>query len=551
MTKEGDYQIDQRFQAAIERFKLKPADVMDTLGNPLWRIRNLYQIIDKAGRLVAFTPNWVQEQLLDDLFVKLIRRLAVLKSRKHGVSTLFEIVIFDLTYFGEMLQASILDLTAPNAEEKLKKIVKTAYQSLDADVRERADPNNNSSFGFPNGSIIYAGKQARGGQNQILHISEWGPIAHSDPKRSEEIKTGALPSADEGMVLIESTFKGGKGGDFYDLLKRAMETPEEHRTAKDYKFRFFAWWQDPRNTLEGEVRWLPRELKDYFAELERELAMVFSDGQKVWYWKTKLEQGIFMQREYPSTVEEAFRAPVEGAIYADAMQKLRAQKRITRYVTRDPGAPVFAAWDLGWNDSLSVWLFQLVGRDVIVFAEHTARHETGSEFMRWIEEQGVFVECHFLPHDGGSGNAASEGKSFEDVLAKAGANKVLIIPQVQNIWTGIDATRNLIGRCWFNAEGCDYGISALEAYHTKEATSNGVTSKEPVHDWSSHPSSALRVIAEGLEEGIIKPQLAKRVLTSMPPRMPDGTLVDLEHIRQKNPLLNRRGLAKSGLRAQR
>lgn len=523
--------------------ELTVEQVQENFANPLWRIRNIYSITDKKGHVVPFRPNFVQEALLDDLYVKKERRLLVLKSRKHGVSTLFEIVLFDYCYFGANLQASILDLTHGNASDKLVKIVRFLWENLDEEIKEKLVTDSSKMLEFANGSNINAGKNARGGQNQLLHVSEWGPIAHEDPERSTEIKTGALPSADEGVQLIESTFKGGKGGDFYDLIKRTMETPEDQRTGKDFRFRFFAWWQDLRNTLEGQLEWIPKAVLKYLADIEDKCGITLTLGQKVWYFKTKQEQGIFMQREYPSTVEEAFNAPVEGAIYGVLISELRTAGHIMP-IKRDRGSPVFACWDLGWNDTMSVWLFQLIGRDVVWLFERTARHETMAVMYGELERTEIPILGHFLPHDGDHGNVVSGRVTPKVALVKAGGVNVVVVPKVSRIADGINVTRDIIARSFFNEPGCTYGLSALESYHTKEETTNGVTSQNPVHDWSSHPSSALRTMAEAMEMGLVKPSIARGVMTA--PRTPEGeVIVDLQYIRQRS-MFRKSGKAKSG-----
>lgn len=516
------------------------------MADPLWRIRNIYKIVTKKGEVIDFRPNRVQEIILHDLYFDNVRRELVLKSRKHGVSTLFEIIILDWCYFGANLQASIIDMTHTNASDKLTKIIRFAWENLDPEIREKLITDSSQMIEFANGSNINAGKNARGGQNQILHVSEWGPIAYKDPERSTEIKTGALPSADEGLQFIESTFMGGKGGDFYDLIKRSQETPEDQRTAKDFRFRFFGWWLDERNTLEGDIKWIDKATMAYLDRTEKLAGEKLSDGQRVWYWKTKQEQGIFMHREYPSTVEEALNAPVEGAIYGERISEIRAAGHIAKF-SRDTGAPVFATWDLGWNDSMTVWLIQLVGRDVLWLWEKTARHVTMAEMFAEVDRAQIPVSGHFLPHDGANKNVVT-GTSPKDALEKAGGVNVIIVPQVRSVWTGINLLRDVLARSWFNEPACTNGISALESYHTKEETTNGVTSQNPVHDWSSHSCDAARIFAEAMEQKLVNPGLARRVLTA--PRTPEGdVIVDLDYIRQQN-VRRQSMLAKSGSRRQ-
>jgi hypothetical protein len=519
------------------------------MADPLWRIRNIYTIRDKQGRVIPFRPNVVQEAILHAIFVLGQRRIVVLKSRKHGVSTLFEVIGFDFCYFGEHLQMSIIDLTHPNASDKLTKICRFLWESLDGEIKEKLISDSTTMIEFANGSNINAGKAARGGQNQILHISEWGPIAHEDPERSEEIKTGALPSADEGMVWVESTFKGGKGGDFYELIVRAQQTPPDQMTAKDFHFMFFPWWQDERNTLAGDPSWIPAKMRAYLDKLEVKIARKLTGGQRVWYWKTALEQGIFMQREYPSTVEEAFNAPVEGAVFGEIMSEIRAEGHIVPF-PRERGAPVFAVWDIGYDDSTSVWLFQLVGRSCLWLLHKTVRHMNAGQVYLEIQKAEIPIDTCILPHDGKS-HAAGTGTSYRDELEKAGASNIIVAPRPVGIGPGINLLRDLLARSWFNEPGCSYGISALESYHTKEVQVGGVTSRDPVHDWSSHPTDAARVAAEAIEQGLLSRTLSRPISASVP-RGPDGEVfADLDHIRQSNRSMFRRsGLAKSAVRHQ-
>ena len=49
-----------------------------------------------------------------------------------------------------------------------------------------------------------------------------------------------------------------------------------------------------------------------------------------WYQRKRDELGMFMLREYPSTLEECFQSPVEGAIYAELIDKPLAHSDCSR-----------------------------------------------------------------------------------------------------------------------------------------------------------------------------------------------------------------------------
>lgn len=504
--------------------ELTPSDLdllRRRLADPVWRLHHLYTITNKKGRRVPFRPTPAQSMLIDAVYVLGLKRHLILKARQMGFSTLIALMIFDACYWGENLQGSIVDQNLVAASEKLTKKIGFAYENLPVPLRTPLKVDSATAMQWSNGSSINAGKKARGGTNQWLHISEWGPIAHEDPKRSEEIKTGAIPTAEEGVIFVESTFKGGRGGDFYELIKAAQETPPEQRTTKDFMFWFFPWFDDASYTLDGDMSIVPQEIHDYFKRLSADLGRTFTDGQKLWYYKTRQTYGIFMKREYPSTVEEAMSAPVEGAIYADILAGLRTKGQITRFVW-EHGAPVFAAWDIGWNDTSVVWLIQVLGREVHWIYHIERRHATASEMAALLRATGIPIAAHYLPHDAGNGNAAT-GSSYRNELEKAGLTGLYLVPRSINIWSGINSLRELLHRSLFNAETCAAGLQALESYHVKDVSSGGTVTKEPVHDWSSHSADAARIVAEALSLGLVRaPAGFGKKITLRSPDDPDN-----------------------------
>ncbi len=520
-------------------------ELSEKLSDPLWRIRNLYIIIDKKGNEIPFRPTPQQEVLIEEYYEKGRKRFIILKARRLGFSTLIDIILFDKCYWGRNLQASIVDLTQGDASEKLKTKIRVAYENLPQQLQEKLKTDNEHSIEFGNGSTINAGKNARGGTNQLLHVSELGPIAHIDPKRAEEVKTGALPSADEGDIFIESTFKGGKGGVFYQMIKTAMETPEEHMTAKDYKLLFFPWWQDATLTLDGNMDAISPRSKRYLDELELKLGIKFTDGQRLWYHVTEQEQGIFMTREYPSTIEEAFSAPVEGAIYADLLASIRANGQIKDFLP-DRGQPCFVGMDIGWNDTTTAVLFQLSGREINWLWTYEAMHRTAADFMDELVKTEHKVAGIFIPHDGDSATAGSNGVTYRKQLELAGATNVVALPRPKDRWAGINAMRELISRSWFHRTDTAGGIEKLEQYHTKPISAGGVTSREPVHDHSSHMADAFRTAAEALVLGKVQ-TMAGRRMRDMPMEVRRGQVVDIDTIRESR-MNRRKGRAKMSYR---
>ena len=68
---------------------------------------------------------------------------------------------------------------------------------------------------------------------------------------------------------------------------------------------------------------------------------------------------------------------------------------------------------------------------------------------------------------------------------------------------GINRLRQLLPRFTFRIPACEDGLEALSNYHMVRTTSTGLAVDEPVHDWASHASSALKIIAEAEMAGML------------------------------------------------
>ena len=303
-------------------------DIEENMMNPLWRLNNLYSIVTKRDGVQPFRPFPYQQKLFEDIFLRGRRKHIIVKARRMGFSTAIAVLLLDQCLFNTALQASIVDLTQEDAREKVRSKVRVAWeaQPLLAALGLKAKPQADPHWGWNNGSHLYAGINARGGTNHLLHISEWGPIAHMDPSRSKKILTGALPSADEGIVMIETTWMGGKTGELWQILKDAMEVPAAQKTEQDFWLTFVAWFEDPRHTLPG-IRAIDSVTTKYLDTLEADLGISLSTGQRLWYFVNSLRYKEDMTQEYPSTIEEATERRVAGSIYGKWVSKARHDGR--------------------------------------------------------------------------------------------------------------------------------------------------------------------------------------------------------------------------------
>ena len=95
--------------------------------------------------------------------------------------------------------------------------------------------------------------------------------------------------------------------------------------------------------------------------------------------------------------------------------------------------------------------------------------------------------------------------------------RVHIVPRVQQIATGIEATRQAFGGLYFDRAKCGPGINKLRRYRYVKNTNN-VTGREPLHDDSSHAADALRQFGQMSQQVVSGgywgnlPQVRRRIL---------------------------------------
>lgn len=483
----------------------------------VWRLNNLYWVkaVD-TGKAVPFVPKAEQRVLIDAVYVKKLRNILVPKARQLGISTVICLIILDSLLFHGGVQCAIIDLTQPDATKKLRNKILFAFEHLPEVLRQQYEvlKSNDHVFSLKargaaddGESEVQAGMNARGDTFQILLISEWGKIQFSDPIRSEEILTGAMPAAKKGIRFIETTWKGAKQGHLWKIMDRAMQTKAEDMTAEDFNLFFFPWWGDPDYALEGNVRQISDDCVKYLDETEAEIGkrkgehFEFSPQQRLWYFKVALAKGLFRYEEYPSLLEECFRAPIEGAIYADILDKLRTTGAV-RPGAVDRTLLVHTCWDLGSPINTVTWYFQVVGAEIRVIDLDHEEDLTPAERVAKILGKGYLLGWHFLPHD--ALGTQKSGRTFQMDLHALGLKNTRVVPQTVDIWVGINHLRGILSRFTFRVPECERGLDMLGAYHTKRETAGGTALDIPVHDSSSHYADGLRTLAEAEMAGMVQ-----------------------------------------------
>ena len=502
--------------------------IRELLENREWRINNLYWIEDAWGNMVRFRMNWAQKKLFDCIDKEKHGRINVLKVRQLGISTFTAIFMTDLCLFGKNKHCGINDKEDDGAKEKLGKI-RFCYDNLDhlpenpsefdramsligAEIKatRKTAVRNEKLLKWNNDCSAKAGTNLRGTTIQFMHVSELAYVSANEPKKARKIVTGSINTVHAGntLVVIESTHEGGKQGIAYSLTKQAMEMQGRELSVMDYKFFFFSWVDHPEYRLKGVKPRLNDELVKYFDSLEKQGIRV-DEEQKAWYSAQYRQNGFYVRQEFPTTPEEAFEMPIEGAIFGKIISSLRAKGRVNVDFEIDALLPLYVSWDLGMSDATSLWLIQRIGQTYYAVDHYQASGVAIDHYIakaRQWEATFAPIVCHLLPHDAAHRDKQT-GISYADCLSKAGIRNVRIVKRTPDTWAGINSLRMMLPHFIFHArcsdghelDGVEYvsGVSALENYHTKEGGAI-------CHDVFSHSADALRYFAEGAEQGLVE-----------------------------------------------
>lgn len=187
----------------------------------------------------------------------------------------------------------------------------------------------------------------------------------------------------------------------------------------------------------------------------------------------------------------------QGAILSRFVSKARRDGRINDTTQYDPhGAPIEISSDLGFHDTASWWVWQrLVG------GFHLLGYigASGMDADEWVGEINNYLTkleirpSHlgkiWLPHDATAKTFQSKHSSVERFIHAYGMDKMAIVP-ISRKADQISAARMIINSCAFNAKECENGLDGLEAWEFDYNEDTQEFSREPKHNWASHPADA-------------------------------------------------------------
>ena len=477
------------------------------LSSKLWRLNNIYTIVNKHGAEVQFKMNKAQHIVYARS--RQHPRLIILKSRQQGISTFWLVSYEDDALFASNFTIGLMAQGLDEATTLLER-AKFIWDKLSPEIKDflgvKLIADNSKKFAFSNGSNIFIRVSFRSATLQRMHISEFGKIANSNPKRALETKTGTLQALAVGNTgVIEST---AEGNNMFKTMwnNSVLALTSGQMTDKDFYPIFLSWLDDP-DCVQSVTQSVDKAAAKYFAELEKETGRTLTQEQRNFWVVQYRELAGDVHQEYPGTPEEAFLASRDGTYYSKLFNSLCVAKGRVRTGLYDPNLPTDIYFDLGVDDYTVMLYVQWYRGEYRIVKEYWDNGLAIGYYLALAKESGIEVRDIVFPHDSKHRTTATEGEGVAkdtQKIAKEWIKKNAMLWHVRilaktAIADGIEAVRRIIPDMLIDTS-CAYTIDCLNHYSKEWDDKLQVWKKVPRHDEYSHGADAVRQMAMGVRE---------------------------------------------------
>lgn len=340
-------------------------------------------------------------------------------------------------------------------------------QAFPAEMRESMN-NTEMQIKFKNGSIY----QVVGSDNydSLVGANPVGVIfseySIADPKAWDFIRP--ILAENDGWAIFIYTPRGKNHG--YKLYNLARENASRPGSR----------WHVSRLTVDDTFRDAARTtpvISPAAIQEERDLGMA----------EEKIQQEFYC----------SFDTGMEGAFYTRELNKIEADGRLGDF-PHNPMLPVQTWWDIGFRDATSV-IFTQTGHDgQPIIIDYLEERNQGLPF--WVKTLASlpYVYATSTPHNGPhdlENHDWSTGKTRQEMADSLGL-KFTVVPKIP-VPDGIDAVRAILGTARFNKKTTGRLWDALTSYRRDYDERNNIFRDNPLHDWASHGSDAMRYLAVG------------------------------------------------------
>ena len=191
----------------------------------------------------------------------------------------------------------------------------------------------------------------------------------------------------------------------------------------------------------------------------------------------------------------SFEAAILGAVWGKEMSHAEREGRICD-VRPSSFLPFHTAWDIGVDDPMAIWVFQVTPGAINVVDYYESSGYDFDHYVHWLDERGYSGGIDSVPHDAkqrvaGSNVDGELGKAPRtriETLIRLGRNPKLV-PDHKPM-DRISAGRKTIPLARFDRTRCAKGLECLRSYKFEWDEKLRTFRKVIKHDWSSHGGDA-------------------------------------------------------------
>lgn len=203
----------------------------------------------------------------------------------------------------------------------------------------------------------------------------------------------------------------------------------------------------------------------------------------------------------------SFAAAIIGAYWGKELAAAEREGRIAR-LDRVPDCPVHTAWDIGVDDPMAIWVYQVGPGWLHVIDYYESSGHGFEHYVAWLRERGYVGGIDWVPHDAKirdpsapdivywrDGARVTEARTRIQHLVELGRAPRLV--PAHKLMDGINAGRRTLAHAKFDGERCARGLAALREYRAEWDAEARTFRERPAHDWASHAADAWRYLSMG------------------------------------------------------
>ncbi len=195
-----------------------------------------------------------------------------------------------------------------------------------------------------------------------------------------------------------------------------------------------------------------------------------------------------------------FSAANVGAILGRYIEEAEKTGRISDDVTVDGDVEISS--DIGFRDTAAWWFWnpRPDGFGIVNYDEDSGLD--ASEWIPRLQRTPYRIRKIWLPHDAKVKTFQSRHSTVEQFVEAFGAERIGLVPESRKA-DRINAARIVAPRCHFHRTRCKNGLDGLRNWSYEYNEETKTYSREPKHDWASHPGDGFSYGAQVMRERVV------------------------------------------------